>query len=86
MTKEFKFSNGDKVREKITGYTGIITGTAFYLTGCNQYAVTSKCKDESSEATIVWYDEGRLEWLEKVFTEQDVKALDNGCDHQAPKK
>lgn len=75
-TKEFKFSNGDEVTEKVTGFKGTITGTAFYLTGCNTYS-----KDEFSEPTALWYDEGRLELIKKeVFTSEDVKAVDNGCD------
>jgi len=80
-TKEFKFSNGDEVAEKVTGFKGTITGTAFYLTGCNTYLVTAKPKDEFSEPTALWYDEGRLELInKKVFTSEDVKAVDNGCD------
>ena len=63
ITKTFEFSNGDVVREKITGFTGTITGTAFYLTGCNSYLVTAKPKDEFSEPNAIWYDEGRLELI-----------------------
>lgn len=65
ITKTFEFSNGDVVREKITGFTGTITGTAFYLTSCNSYLVTAKPKDEFSEPNAIWYDEGRLELIEK---------------------
>lgn len=79
-TKTFLFSNGDEVKEKITGFTGVITGTAFYLTGCNSYLVTAKPKDEFSEPTALWYDEGRLDLVGKKFTEEQVKAVDNGCD------
>lgn len=81
FTKSFKFENGTKVKEKVTGFSGIITGTCFYLTGCNQYLVTAKPKDEFSEPKALWYDEGRLEEVEKnVFTEEDVKSADKGCD------
>ena len=80
-TRTFKFSNGDLVKEKITGFKGVVTGTCFYLTGCNQYLVTAKPKDEFSEAVGLWYDEGRLELVTKeVHIESDVKAEDNGCD------
>lgn len=79
-TKTFLFSNGDEVKEKITGFTGVITGTAFYLTGCNSYLIVAKPKDEFSEPTSLWYDEGRLDLVSKKFTEDDVKAVDNGCD------
>ena len=81
ITKQFKFSNGDEVVEKITGFKGTITGTAFYLTGCNTYLITAKAESEGKEPTALWYDEGRIELLKKeVFDLEDVEAYENGCD------
>ena len=81
ITKQFLFSNGDVVSEKITGFSGTITGTCFYLTGCNQYLVTAKPKDEFSEPIALWYDEGRLTLItETLFKENDVAAIEPGCD------
>jgi hypothetical protein len=80
ITKEFKFKNGDEVAEKITGFKGVITGTCFYLTGCNQYLITAKTK-EGKEPIALWYDEGRIEFVKKeVFETEDVASADNGCD------
>ncbi len=86
MKVEFKFSNGDEVREKITGFRGVITGSVTYLTGCNQYLLTAKSKTERKQATTLWYDEGRLELIRNAITAEEVKADDNGCDIQAPMK
>lgn len=87
MTVNFKFSNGDKVKEKISGFQGIITGCVSYLTGCNQYLVTAKSKDKNSDSERVWFDEGRLHLLKKqAFKPSDVEADENGSDIQAPKK
>ena len=81
ITKQFKFSNGDEVVEKITGFKGTITGTSFYLTGCNTYLITAKAEREGKEPTALWYDEGRIELIKKeVFELEDVEADDNGCD------
>lgn len=80
ITKEFKFENGDEVIEKITGFKGVITGTCFYLTGCNQYLITAKAKDGSKEPIAIWYDEGRIDYIKKGVSEDDVKGKDNGCD------
>jgi hypothetical protein len=83
---EFRFSNGDKVEDIVTGFKGIVTGSAYYLTGCNQYCVAAKAKDEFTEATVTWYDEGRLNLMtEKVVTEAEVKAEKNGAD-KSPSK
>ena len=79
-TREFKFSNGDVVFEKITGFKGTITGTCYYLTGCNQYLVTAQSKD-GAEPVAIWYDEGRLTLVEKEkFNPNDVSGKENGCD------
>ena len=85
-TKQFKFKNGDQVREMVTGFTGIITGSVYYLTGCNQYLVTAKQKDEFSEASTVWYDEGRLEYIDNQITPEMVEAEAPGCDRKPPIK
>lgn len=80
-TKNFEFSNGDEVVEKITGFKGVITGTCFYLTGCNQYLITAKAEKEGKEPIALWYDEGRIELVNKeVFEADDVSSSDNGCD------
>lgn len=79
-TKEFEFKNGDEVIEKITGFRGTITGTAFYLTGCTQHLITAKCEKEGKEPIALWYDEGRLEFIKNKVQPEDVKGKDNGCD------
>ena len=85
-TKTFKFSNGEKVKEKVTGFKGTITGTCFYLTGCNQYLITAKAKNEFTQAKAAWYDEGRIEYISKNITEKDVTGKVRGCDIPAPIK
>lgn len=58
-TKKFKFNHGDSVREKVSGFEGVITGTAFYISGGNQYLVVAKSVD-NVEPISLWFDEGRL--------------------------
>ena len=48
-------------RDKITGFGGIVTGRAEYLTGCVQYMVTPPVKKDGSYAESGWLDEDRLE-------------------------
>ena len=84
--KEFKFSNGDKVMEEITGFTGTITGTCFYITGCNQYLITAKSKNEYSAAKALWYDESRLVLLAAVEPEVEpiLEDDEDGFDRVPP--
>jgi len=59
-TRRFKFSNGDKVKDIVTGFTGVVTGSVYYLTGCNQHLVVAKPKKKNKKAVSVWYDDTRL--------------------------
>ena len=45
----FLINSGETVTDKITGFNGIITGQAAYITGCNQYLVQPKI-DEAGKA------------------------------------
>lgn len=53
---------GHKVKDKITGFTGRVTGFVEYLTGCNQALVIAESKDGKPGETA-WIDEQRLEKL-----------------------
>ena len=87
MKVNFKFSNGDQVAEKITGFKGTITGAVCYLTGCNQYLVTAKAESEVKQAETLWYDEGRLELIKKESVKSNEVIGDkNGADISAPIK
>ena len=63
MAKKWKIRLGSKVRDKITGFQGIVTGAAEYLTGCIQYAVKPPVDKDGKMIDAVWLDEDRLELL-----------------------
>lgn len=87
MKKEFKHELGTKVREKITGFTGVITSRIDYLTGCNQYCVLPKCKEEGVYPEGQYFDEERLEVLnEEKLNPKDFQGEKNGADHFPSKK
>ena len=56
----FKFENGSKMKDKVTGLEGTITGRADYITGCRQYSLQPPLK-EGDVPPAVWLDEDRLE-------------------------
>jgi hypothetical protein len=74
---------GRKVKDKVTGFEGTVTGFVTYITGCNQALVTPKVQKDGSSVDPRWYDEQRLEY---VGVERIV--LDNrrtpGADMEAP--
>ena len=55
----FKIEMKEKVKDNITGFTGIVTGRAEYLTGCRQYLVVAKGKKDV-RGNSEWFDEDRL--------------------------
>lgn len=55
------FSLGDRVKDKITGMTGIATGRCAWLYGCVRYAVQPEKLDKDNKSgEPVWFDEPQL--------------------------
>lgn len=60
-----KLELGQEAKDIITGFQGLLTGKATYITGCDQYLVSPKCEDDKNHAKSdpVWFDDGRLEYV-----------------------
>jgi hypothetical protein len=57
---------GDRVKEKITGFTGIVTCKAKYLTGCDRCIVSAEKLDKNADnLTEFWFDEPMLTVVKK---------------------
>lgn len=55
---------GSKVKDTITGFSGIVTGRTQWLTGCVQFVVSpEKLQKDGTLRSGEWFDEGRLEVL-----------------------
>ena len=61
---QFTFDTGATVRDRVTGYEGVIDSRADYLTGCHRYGVLSLDKDGAEDYR--WYDESRLVLVENI--------------------
>ena len=74
---------GVKVQDRITGFTGVVTGRCEYLTGCHQVLVCPPVDTEGKASDSRWFDEQRC----KVLDANPI-SLDNGatpgCDIPAP--
>jgi hypothetical protein len=76
---------GKKARDKVTGFEGVITGRAQYLTGCDQYVVVPLVKDGSFQRGE-WFDEGRLEVIGEGISAADVAGTrPGGPQRDAPR-
>lgn len=70
---EFKFNLGDKVRDTITGFTGIVTLRSQWLNNCNTYGVQPTALKDGAPQERQHFDEPQLELLdEKVVTESRI--------------
>lgn len=55
---------GDKARDVVTGFTGIITGHAEHISGCDTYGLQPPVNDKGESVEIRWFDENRIEVLQ----------------------
>lgn len=74
---------GITVRDKITGFKGIVTGITSYISGCTQALVIPPIDDKGNRVAGEWFDVQRLERIgkKKVVLEN---AATPGCDQQPP--
>lgn len=75
---------GDQVRDKVTGFKGIVTGKAQYLTGCKQVLVTPKVGEDGKYLDACWLDVDRVEIIGKGIVQ--IEVVDNGGPQQSPSR
>ena len=68
---------GQKAKDKVTGFEGIIVGKAEYLFGCNQFGLAPEAKDGKVNDTH-WFDEGRIEVLGRGVLPAEVATKKPG--------
>jgi len=51
---------GDRVRHRINGFEGIVTGTTEYINGCRQHLITPESLDEGKVREGLWTDEQNI--------------------------
>lgn len=64
MQATFSIDLGARVKDKVSGFTGIVTSRYDCLTGCNRYAVQGQCGADGKMPEAIWFDEHILEVLD----------------------
>lgn len=64
---------GQKAKDKITGFEGIITGRAEYLYGCTQFCIVPLAKD-GKICDSQWFDEGRIQVIGSGILPEEVQV------------
>jgi hypothetical protein len=75
---------GQKAKDKITSFAGIVTGRTEYITGCNQLLLQPPLDKDETFRDPRWIDEDRLEAVGDDVLELEVTAP--GPDVPAPAK
>lgn len=57
----FKFKLGERVKDIITGLSGVVMARSNFITGCDQYGISpTKLKKDGSRPDWEYFDENRL--------------------------
>ncbi len=70
---------GDKVKDSITGLTGIAVARSTYLNGCDHIAIQGMAKD-GKVPDMVWFDEPQI-----VLVKAKVKVVRRNKNIGGPK-
>ena len=70
---------GDKVKDSITGFTGIVTGISSYLNGCVSILVCSNKLGSEGKEVNEWFDEQRV-----AGKSEEIRATAGGPQKRPP--
>ncbi len=70
---------GKKARDKVTGFTGILTAYVVYMYGCLNYGITPPANGGKVEETH-YFDDRRIEIIEEALDPEDVTGEKPGPD------
>ena len=73
---------GDRVRDAVTGFTGVVMARVEYLTGCNQVSVLPPIGDDGKYPGAEWFDIERMELLQVGSVR--IEARPGGADIPPP--
>lgn len=80
MNIEFKYNLGQKAKDKVTGYTGVINAVARYINGCNKYSVQAPVDKDMKMPDSFWFDELSIEVQDAPAVPD--KVVKTGGPHQ----
>ena len=75
---------GDRVRDKVTGLTGIAMGRSEYLWGCVHVLVQPQETKDGKRVESSWLDEGGLEVMQRGAIADQAAPSGGPSIHPAP--
>lgn len=80
----FRFDIGATLRDKVTGFEGVVVGRGDHLSGCDTYGLQAKQLKDGYPQDIKWFDEPRLERVDVPNLVVDPRAVRTGADSPIP--
>ena len=66
---------GRRVKDRITGFTGVVTGRVEYITGCNLVLVAPPLGPDGALRDSAWFDEQHV-----TYVDEERITIDNGSN------
>lgn len=64
--QEYMDMMGMRVKDKVTGFTGVVQSVNFDLFGCVQFSVVPPVNEKGERVESAWFDSNRLELTDKT--------------------
>lgn len=78
---EFKFNRGDRVKDRVTGFVGVVVSRADHISGCDTYGLQPEQLKDGAPQKCEWFDEPRLEFVQAgVVPMIDTREVRTGAD------
>lgn len=71
---------GQKAKDKITGFEGILTAKCEHLYGCDQYCLMPTVDKDGKAQDGKWFDDGRIEIIGAGVSAKEVQSEKPGAD------
>lgn len=75
---EYKYDLGSRLRDRVTGLTGIASGMHLYLNGCIQYTIDPPVKDNTMPDSRYLIDEAQLEFVDEGINDKPIVKTPTG--------
>jgi hypothetical protein len=79
-SRGYKFELGETVKDKVTGFKGVVVGRSNHISGCDTFGVQASTLKDGAPQDPKWFDEPRLESTGKRMDIVDGRTVKTGAD------
>jgi hypothetical protein len=77
----YRFQRGDKLRDRVTGFEGIVVSRGDHISGCDTYGLQPSTLKDGVPQDCKWFDDPRLELVQVgVLPMIDTREVPTGAD------